>query len=678
MRRPHAYIYITLAALAAALLAPHPLTAALAVATTALWGEWLLLWLYSMRWPLEPYREKVQVGQYTAAFDPRRRIYHILWKAEPTRSEFGIAAAQVVHEMFASLALNPSEYVAVIQLEKDRYIRFSTKNPDESRISHVESVLRTYFVLHKDLWVSGKIRPRRWLYYVAAAPLVFGLFNPTFLLIGALLLYHAHQIHKWYREAELFFSFETMSTKRDLGTSRQSLETFAGAEATAIAKMEKWAVVFTPRPEAAVEKDFGKAYESISEKRGVVVRLHKTSQLLERMLKYDERPVFLQIFGSQELATQLEVKKDALANVLFWLLKPTHMTKALTHDLSRAPIFYGGKLMSSGRKLFVGYDRFNRPVEIDIDSMPTAHSIILGPSGMGKSWAVATLLKRLADTHKDLKIVVVDPHGDYVPLARLVGADVYEVPRFIPPLKMIQHSRYLHMLLMEYGLVQPGADGVDVKAVDVKEAVKVMAETAGVEEPEEVKEEVNLGAKHVVWDLRPLKHDAAAQAFFVSLILLWYLAQWGARPQAERVETLVVVDEAALLMHSAKATETGLVTNVILTLIRQLSMGGRKYGFALWLIVQLARHIPEDIIENAGFVLQLGGTTRALKRSLEVLALDRYDYEYLRSATTPRETVGGAAVAGSKPYAMGVLYLSPRDLKYHVKIPLEPLLKEAV
>jgi hypothetical protein len=131
-------------------------------------------------------------------------------------------------------------------------------------------------------------------------------------------------------------------------------------------------------------------------------------------------------------------------------------------------------------------------------------------------------------------------------------------------------------------------------------------------------------------------------------------------------------------MHSARMTETGLVTNTVLTLIRQLSMGGRKYGFALWIIAQLARHIPEDIVENAGFVLQLGGTTRALRRSLEVLVLDRYDYEYLRSATTPRETTGGAASAASKPYAMGVLYLSPRDLKYHVKIPLEVTVKEAL
>ena len=670
MRRPHIYIYATLFALAAALFAPHPLTAALAVATTALWGEWLLLWIYGHKWVIEPYREKVRVGQYLAAYDPRRRLYHIFWKAEPTRSEFGISAAQTIHEMYASLALRPGEYLAVVQLGNERFVRFTTKAPDESRIAHIESVLRTYFVLHPTTWVSLKVVPDRWIMYVAAAPLVFGLFNPTFLLVGALLLYHGWNVRRWYRQADIELALEAVSMKRDLGTSRQSLETFAGAEATAIAKMEKWAVVFTPRPEAAVEKDFGKAYESISEKRGVVVKLHKTSQLLERMLKYDERPIYMQVFGSQDLATQLEIRRDALANVLFWVPKGAYMTKALSHDLARAPIFYGGKLMSSGRELFVGYDKFGRPVEVDIDSMPTSHSVILGPSGMGKSWAVATLLQRLTQSHGSLKIVVVDPHGDYVPLAKLIGADVYEVPRHIPPLKPLENSRYLYMLLMEFGLVPHGADG----AVNVEEAVKAMAKAAGVEEP---KKADLTDAKHVVWDLRALKHDSAAQAFFVSLILLWYLTQWGGRPQAERVETVIVVDEAALLLHGAKMTETGLVTNTVLTLIRQLSMGGRKYGFALWIIAQLARHVPEDIIENAGFVLQLGGTTRALKKSLEVLALDRYDYEYLRSATTPRETTGGAASAGSRPYAMGLLYVSPRDLKYHVKIPLDPILKEA-
>jgi len=671
MRRPHAYIYITLAALAAALLAPHPLTAALAVAATALWGEWLLLWVYSMKWPLEPYREKARVGQYLAAYDPRRKIYHVLWKAEPTRSEIGISAAQTIHEMYASLALQPGEYVAVVQLEKDRYIRFSTKTPDESRISHVESVLRTYFVLHKDLWVSGKIRPRRWLYYAAAAPLVLAPLNPAFFLVGVLLLYHAHNVRRWYREAELFLSLEAMSTKRDIGTSRQTLELYASAEASAIAKMQKWAVVFTPRPEQSVEKEFGKAYESPVEKRGVVIRLHKTSQLLERMLKYDERPIYMQVFGSQELATQLDIRRDVLANILFWVPKGAYMTKALSHDLSRIPIFYGGKLMSSGRKLFVGYDKFNRPVEIDIDSMPVAHAVILGPSGMGKSWTVGTLALRLAQ-FDDLRLVIVDPHGDYVALGKMIGAKVFRVPQQVPPLGSLENNRYFRMLLMEFGLASPAGDG----SVSAKAAVEAMAKAAGVEEPEEAD---LTGVRHVVWDLRALKHDSTAQAFFVSLILLWYLVQQSERPFAEKVETVVIVDEAALLMHSARVTEVGIATNAVLSLIRQFSLGGRKYGLAIWLIAQLADHLPDDVIKSAGFVLQLGGTLRALERSIKVLMLDRDDVQYLISATTPRETVGGlSASPGKKPYAMGVIELSPRQIKYHVKIPLEVAVKEAV
>jgi len=255
MRRPHIYIYAALFALAAALLAPHPLTALMAIATTALWGEWLLLWAYGHRWPLEPYREKMQIGRYVAAYDPRRRLYHILWKAEPTRSELGISAAQPIHEMYASLALQPGEYVSVVQLGNERFIRYTTKAPDESRIAHVEAVLRTYFVLHPTTWVSLRVVPDRWIMYVAAAPLALALFNPTFFLIGALLLYHARNVRRWYRQADVELAFEAVGTKRDIGTTRQTLETFAGAEASAIAKMKKWAVTFAQRPEQAWRKN---------------------------------------------------------------------------------------------------------------------------------------------------------------------------------------------------------------------------------------------------------------------------------------------------------------------------------------------------------------------------------------------------------------------------------------
>jgi hypothetical protein len=160
------------------------------VATTALWGEWLLLWLYST-WPLEPYREKARVGQYLAAYDPRRRLYHVLWRAEPTRSEFGIAAAQTLHEMYASLALQPGEYLAVVQIGNERFVRLQPRrrmnlaSPTSSLCS-----AHTSFCNPRRGCPAESSRGAGYM-YVAAAPLALTLFNPVFIITGALLLYHA-------------------------------------------------------------------------------------------------------------------------------------------------------------------------------------------------------------------------------------------------------------------------------------------------------------------------------------------------------------------------------------------------------------------------------------------------------------------------------------------------------
>jgi hypothetical protein len=663
VRRPNIYAYATIAALASASLVPDPLLAAVAALSAAVWGEWLLLWAYPR--PLEPYRERVEIGGFKAAYDPRRGLYHFFWRAEPNRSELGASAVPTLHELYAQLSLRPGEYIAVIQHGAERYIRLTTRNPDARRLEGLEAVLGLYFILRRDApWLPPRISPSWALYLIAALPALLAARNPGMLLAALALLYRAHAVIKWYREAVPDLAFTTVSAKRELGTSRQVLETLAGAEAAAAGRMDRWAVVLAPRSESQVEREFGRAYESPAERKGVVIRLHRTSQLLERMIKYDERPIYIQAFGDRELATQLEIKRCRLANVLFWLPSETYMTKALSCDLARFPVLYGGKLIDVGRKLLVGHDRFGRPVEIDLDAMPTAHAVVLGPSGMGKSWAVATLLRRITEQHKDISVVVIDPHGDYSKLAELIGAPVYEVPRQLPPLDTIKGSRYAHALLEEFGLA----------GEELEDAAALVARDAGVNDVTFVTPPAD---SHVVYELRMLRGDAHAQAFFVSLLLLWHLSAYGRRPPSERLERIIVVDEAALLAHTARVSETGLVINVPLNLIRQYSMGGRKYGFAVWLVAQLARHVPEDIIENAGFVLQLGGTRRALRRSAEILLLDRHDLEYLRSAATPRETASGQRDRSPRPYAAGILYLSPRDIVYHVRIPLDPELKEA-
>jgi hypothetical protein len=201
----------------------------------------------------------------------------------------------------------------------------------------------------------------------------------------------------------------------------------------------------------------------------------------------------------------------------------------------------------------------------------------------------------------------------------------------------------------------------------VEDAVAALAAAAKVEKPVER----TPGAGHVVYDLRLLRHDLDASALALSMILMYYITTAMERTEGERLSRVVIVDETALLMRHARITETGVASSGVLDLIRQYALGGRKYGTAIWLIAQLADHIPDDVVRSAAFVLQLGGPQHALERSIHLLSLKQADMDYLFSATTPRETAAG----GGEPYAMGMLLVGPRNLKYPVKIPLDRSVK---
>ncbi|RFA96763.1 hypothetical protein CGL51_04395 [Pyrobaculum aerophilum] len=96
-------------------------------------------------------------------------------------------------------------------------------------------------------------------------------------------------------------------------------------------------------------------------------------------------------------------------------------------------------------------DKFGRPVTVPIDSLPTVHSVIIGPSGMGKSWTVGTWLLKLAEA--GVRVVVVDPHGDYLRWAGIVGAQVLKVPEEVPEdlAEVLRQSQWFRRLLAELG-----------------------------------------------------------------------------------------------------------------------------------------------------------------------------------------------------------------------------------
>ncbi|MEM1890612.1 MAG: hypothetical protein QXT13_11265, partial [Pyrobaculum sp.] len=174
---------------------------------------------------------------------------------------------------------------------------------------------------------------------------------------------------------------------------------------------------------------------------------------------------------------------------------------------------------------------------------------------------------------------------------------------------------------------------------------------------------VKFEGRHIVFDISLIgQKDSAAQGFWATLLLIYILDKLTER-KTERLEYVVLFDEVGVL-------DTLGIGDVLNRILKDMVRGGRKYGFAVWFVIQSATMLDRMLLETASIVLVLGGPMRSLKHSVDVLVLSPSDISYLTSALTPYETS-----LGGQPYAMGVLLLSPREIKYHVKIPLDPQLK---
>ncbi|MEM1606133.1 MAG: DUF87 domain-containing protein [Fervidicoccaceae archaeon] len=637
---------LLVAALIARAWPPAALLAALAVVA---WGEDLLLWMYTRLRPAEPRR--VAVGEesgFPAAFDPRNKLYHWLWLAEPTRSVLGMESEVVEHEMYHKLALRRGEWLTFIVFGPDKYIRFTSAAYDLARVREVERALSEYYVLTRmKAWV-GTGRPVSKAAYLTSLWLVFyaGLAGPFALFALPLWLWRVWQFRRHYVEPVELTSFAYKITADALTASRHTLEMIAPADAAAFAAMEKWAVAFTDRAPAEVAKRFSKTYEGRDTAKRLI-NLTRWGEHVARMYAYNERPIALYAFGSAPVYS-LSLTRDNLAAAEFWLLREE--AKALTGDLCRFPMMYGGKLLGTSREVQLAVDKFGRPVAVPIDSLPAVHSVIIGPSGMGKSWTVATWLLKLAEA--GVRVVVVDPHGDYLRWAAIAGAQVLKVPGEVPDdlAEVLRQSQWFRRLLAELG----STDGADpAKWLEQRAAEKGLSPRA-----------VPASGRHVVFDITALSADSAAQMLWAAVLLIYLVSRYM-REKSEKLQTVIVFDEARLLSkHGVRGGET------LIAMIEDLVQGGRKFGFGVWFILQLETQLPHDLIRSAALQLILGGNEMFVKGAAQSLYLEQADVNFLLAARTP-----GEAALGGQPTAMGVLRMAPRNIKYHVYIPLDRRLK---
>lgn len=625
-----------------------PPLALLAVPLVLALGEEVLLWAYTRVAPLEPIRVLYEDGRIKAAYDPRHKLYHVFWRAEPVHSLYGIAAAPRLQELYTKLSLQRGEWLAYIVLGEEKYLRYTTRRLIPERVRAIEAVLKEYYVLKPaPVWLSSRKVPARWPYLTSLVFLpLAALSSVWFLAYIPIWLMIYRRVRKWYREPYLMFAFSHMSRATALPAAREMLEGMAAAESAAFGMMQKWAVAFTDWPPQELQKMFSRVYEGRDTAKRII-RMQELAPLLERMARFNERPVLLYPFGVADVHSMWLVQ-DWAASLDFWVLK--HGIKALSHDLARFPIFYGGKMLTVGREVQLGFDRFGRPVYVDLDALPTVHGVILGASGMGKSWTVGSWLNVISK--KDVRIIAIDPHGDYVNWARLNNAQVIEIPVQLPKdfAKILAESEWFHRLLQEYGF-EPIKSEAGVKAW----LERLLA-------PKGIKPDyVDVGEGHLVFSISTLKKDEAMMALFYGMLLVYFLWQY-IEHRVERVQTLIVFDEARLISKSGRTVLTDILESIV--------QGARKYGIAIWFVLQLETQLERDLLRSASLQLIFGGGEDVVKPMAEVLVLDRDDVSYLLTSVTPRE----ASLSG-QPYAMAVLRVKPRNLKYHMRIPLDPALK---
>lgn len=626
-----------------------PPLALLAVPLVLALGEEVLLWIYTRVAPLEPVRVLYEDGKLKAAYDPRHKLYHVFWRAEPVHSLYGIAAAPRLHELYAKLSLQRGEWLAYIVLGEEKYLRYTARRLLPERVKAIEAVLKEYYVLKPaPVWLSSRKTPAKWPYL---ASLIFlplaALGSVWFLVLMPIWALLYRRVRRWYREPYFMFAFSHMSRAPALPAAREMLEGMAAAESAAFGMMQKWAVAFTDWPPQELQKMFSRVYEGRDTAKRII-RMQELTPLLERIARFNERPVLLYPFGTADVHS-MWLSRDWAASLDFWLLR--HGVKALSHDLARFPLFYGGKMLTVGREVQLGVDRFGRPVYVDLDALPTVHGVILGASGMGKSWTVGSWLNILSDAK--INIIVVDPHGDYIKWAGLKGAQVLEVPAVLPEdmPAVLAKSAWFHRLLQEYGY-EPIKSEAGVKSW----LARILA-PKGIS-PKYEKVEKN---RHLVISISTLKKDEAMMALFYGMLLI-YLLELYIEQRVEKVQTLIVFDEARLISKSGRTVLNDILESII--------QGARKYGIAIWFVLQLETQLERDLLRSASLQLIFGGGEDVVLPMAEVLKLDQADVSYLLTSVTPRE----ASLSG-QPYAMAVLRVKPRSLKYHMRIPLDPALK---
>ena len=390
-------------------------------------------------------------------------------------------------------------------------------------------------------------------------------------------------------------------------------------------------------------------------------------QVTHRRVLSGEVPIRFTILGDIE-APGMRIGFGAV----HWLMEPE--LNGLSLDVCSVPVFYGGSLIAQSDETVVdvGRDEYGSEVKIGLNTAPSPHALIVGPTGSGKSWTAVSLMLR---AHRlGVNLLVVDPQGEYLGYFGRAGVqyNAFDVlDAFIDWLEPVASptthaDKMASIIEFAYGDRQLANQAFEdlvrlynafPRYPGLHEALDWLAQNGEASRVWLVARELMpkrlLGIDELtngvsVLVLRRVMNYTEYAKLVMQLLYRAYY-EYLQRPFVERLNTIIAFDEAYLIIESP-----------ILELIVR---GVRKLGFGGWVATQTLGDVRREVLQNFGFVILLQGLMPHALSVGEAFSLEKANIDWLGQGSNPR-VFGGE-------YTPGILIYPPRPRRVFVK--LEPV-----
>mgnify|MGYP001770696720 FL=1 len=669
---------VTVGVLLIASIAYKPLSILLALALALLpeWAEWLLGLVYGQS--LSP-RMIITGGLRTTV-----RRYDGMWlefyRFEPLEdiSTAGARVIDIIQELLNRLSLVSIElgfFKLRLGTQTLKVLRVGYRNAGD--FNTIKPLLTQYFrleplpqgVVNQLLGVYSEV-PLAWLglgvilLLVLGTPLKYNWYYGVAALVGFVIGFL--RVRKYLVINRTPVRFRSSIASSDLLYSNYT-NTDAYTYAMSVAQLPAWGIVITEDP--TLRGNIERAYASFREKAVTRVRgkyevaagrYWNTVQRLNTGERTYRIGIWLDTDNNIIPGTRIGMPRN-------WFTKP--WLPALTRDVTVIPIMHGAQVTSGLQRAVVdiGIDRFNNPVALDFDALPSSHGLIVGPTGMGKTKTTMSLMLRLLPS--GIKFLVLDPEDEYCSVLANYGfycvyaGDIYidfMAPQHEEPVVKASDvfEAFRHAFGVEdhsiYTLYNQSYTGL-YQTIDWLVRNSQYSNYWRIVRGLLPRELVNLDdvlANNVVIKFtdratgRTLRQDDRYVALIMELLITEaFRAFLAVKSPSELVRNVVIADEAYLVLGS----------RAIWSLVR----AGRKRGLALWFATQSIRDAPPSMVQNIGWGLILAGPDAYVEEVRPYFGLSQADYEWLRKSLTPR-VLGG--------HSMGILYVPPTPRHVFVRL----------